>query len=135
MRHFGFGSRLSRTDVTHDRDDNFNTDVAPINAEIAALLAQEYARAQAVLKTQVALLLQIVQALLTDGQVSQQKMAELLGVQVARHDLMLMSYADQLKVFSLQHALMQRTQHLAGNALPMSAGRQEPLDVQRLAEC
>jgi ATP-dependent Zn protease len=108
VRHFGFGSRLSRTDVTHDRDDNLNTDVAPTNAEIEALLAQEYARAQAVLKADAALLLKIVETLLSEGQLSQQKMAALLGVRVARDELMLMSYADQLEVFSLQHALMQR---------------------------
>ncbi len=119
VRHFGFGSRLSRTDVTHDRDDNLNTDVVPTNAEIETLLAQEYARAQAVLKTEVALLLQIVDELLAQGQVSQHKMAALLGVRVARDELMLMPYADQLEVFSLQHALMQRTHLKAYNSSRM----------------
>jgi predicted HTH domain antitoxin len=116
VRHFGFGSRLSRTDVTHDRDDNLNTDVAPTNVEIEALLAQEYARAQAVLKTDASLLLKIVAELLAQGQISQQKMAQLLGVRVAQDELMLMPYAEQLEVFTLQHALMQQTQLIACNS-------------------
>ena len=33
VRHFGFGTRLGRTDVTSDSDDNLNTDVQPTNAE------------------------------------------------------------------------------------------------------
>lgn len=108
VRHFGFGSRLSRTDVTDSIDDNLNTDVEPTNAEIEALLAQAYARARELLAADSALLLQIVDELLANGQVSKEKMAGLLGVGIAREERMLMPYAEQLQVFSLQHELMRR---------------------------
>ena len=113
VRHFGFGSRLSRTDVTDSTEENLNTDVEPTNAEIEALLTQEYARAQALLKTDSALLLQIVDELLARGQVAKEKMAKLLGVRVAKEDQMLLPYAEQLKVFALQHDLMQRMPGMA----------------------
>lgn len=113
VRHFGFGSRLSRTDVTDSTEENLNTDVEPTNAEIEALLTQEYARAQALLKTDSALLLQIVDELLARGQVAKEKMAKLLGVRVAKEDQMLLPYAEQLKVFALQHDLMQRMSGMA----------------------
>jgi SpoVK/Ycf46/Vps4 family AAA+-type ATPase len=112
VRHYGFGSRLSRTDVTHESNDNLNTDVLPTNAEIEALLAQEYARVRALLKADAAVLLKIVDILLAEGQVSPQTMAGLLGVRVASDALMPTLYAQQLKVFALQHDLMQRVQVL-----------------------
>jgi len=108
VRHFGLGSRLSRTDVADSIDDNLNTDVAPTNAEIEALLAQAYARARELLAADSALLLQIVDELLAQGQVSKEKMAGLLGVGIASEERMLMPYAEQLQVFSLQHELMRR---------------------------
>ncbi|MFS2036886.1 AAA family ATPase [Polaromonas sp. CT11-55] len=108
VRHFGFGSRLSRTDVTDSTDENLNTDVAPTNAEIEALLTQAYARARELLAADSALLLQIVDELLAQGQVSKEKMAGLLGVGIASEERMLMPYAEQLQVFSLQHELMRR---------------------------
>jgi hypothetical protein len=58
-----------------------------------------------VLKPDATLLLQIVQVLLSDGQVSQQTMAQLLGVRVAQDELMLGPYEEQLNVFVLQHGL------------------------------
>lgn len=117
VRHFGFGNRLSRTDVTDSTDENLNTDVAPTNAEIEALLAQAYARAQALLKADSALLLRIVDELLAQGQVSKEKMAGLLGVGIATEEKMLMPYAEQLQVFSLQHGLMQRVSATAVEAV------------------
>lgn len=117
VRHFGFGNRLSHTDVTHDMDDNLNTDVEPTNAEIEALLAQAYARAQEILRTDSALLLSIVDELLAHGQVSKEKMAGLLGVGIATEERMLMPYAEQLQLFSLQHGLMQRVSATAVEAV------------------
>ena len=108
VRHFGFGSRLSRTDVTSDTNEHLNTDVEPTNAEIEALLAQAYARARELLAADSALLLRIVDELLAHGQLSKEKMAGLLGVGIAREERMLMPYAEQLQVFSLQHELMRR---------------------------
>jgi len=118
VRHFGLGSRLSRTDVADSIDDNLNTDVAPTNAEIEALLAQAYARARELLAADSALLLQIVDELLANGQVSKEKMAGLLGVGIASEERMLMPYAEQLQVFSLQHELMRRVR---GEAAPLEA--------------
>ncbi|WP_254774738.1 AAA family ATPase [Polaromonas sp. YR568] len=112
VRHFGFGNRLSRTDVADETEENLNTDVEPTNAEIEALLAEAYARAQEILKADSALLLRIVDELLADGQVSKEKMADLLGVTIAKEEQMLAPYAEQLQVFGLQHELMRRV----GNA-------------------
>ena len=108
VRHFGFGSRLSRTDVTDSTNEHLNTDVEPTNAEIEALLTQAYARARELLAADSALLLQIVDELLVHGQVGKERMAGLLGVGIAREERMLMPYAEQLQVFSLQHELMRR---------------------------
>jgi Peptidase family M41 len=110
VRSYGFGSRLSRTDVTHDMNEDVNTDVQPTNDEIEALLTQAYARTQALLHKHVTLLMSIVNELLANGQIAQEKMATLLGVPVAQDDQMLVAYADQLKVFALQHELMGRMQ-------------------------
>jgi hypothetical protein len=108
VRHFGFGNRLSRIDVTDSTEENLNTDVEPTNAEIEALLAEAYARVQEILKTDSALLLRIVDELLAHGQVTKEKMANLLGVAIAEEERMLAPYAEQLEVFGLQHALMRR---------------------------
>lgn len=117
VRHFGFSNRLSRTDVTDSTEENLNTDVEPTNAEIEALLAQAYARAQALLKADSALLLRIVEELLAHGQVSKEKMAGLLGVGIATEERTLMPYAEQLQLFSLQHGLMQRVSATAVEAV------------------
>ncbi|WP_411879454.1 AAA family ATPase [Polaromonas sp. YR568] len=122
VRHFGFGKRLSRTDVTDSTEENINTDVEPTNAEIEALLAQAYARAQALLATDSALLLQIVDELLAHGQVSKEKMAGLLGVGIATEEKMLMPYAEQLQVFGLQHGLMRRVREAAAEPREKSLG-------------
>ncbi|WP_431097979.1 AAA family ATPase [Polaromonas aquatica] len=108
VRHFGFGNRLSRTDVTDSTEENLNTDVEPTNAGIEALLTQEYARAQGILKADSALLIRIVDKLLAHGQVTSEQMASLVGVAIAKGEEMLEPYAEQLQVFCLQHALVQR---------------------------
>ncbi len=108
VRYYGFGSRLSRTDVTHETEGDINTNVVPSNAEIEALLVQQYARAQALLKADAGLLLHITDALLAHGQIAKEQMAQLLGVPLAQDDQMLVPYAEQLTVFALQHGLMQR---------------------------
>jgi SpoVK/Ycf46/Vps4 family AAA+-type ATPase len=110
VRNYGFGARLSRTDVTHEMNEHINTDVQPTNSEIEALMAQAYARAQDLLREHAGLLMTIVDELLAHGQIAKEKMAALLGVPVAQDDQMLVAYADQLKVFALQHELMTRVQ-------------------------
>jgi Peptidase family M41 len=108
VRYYGFGSRLSRTDVTHETEDDINTDIAQSNAEIESLLAQQYTRAQALLKADASLLLHITEKLLADGQIAKEHMAALLGVPLAQDEHMLVPYAEQLSVFALQQGLMQR---------------------------
>jgi hypothetical protein len=114
VRSYGFGSRLSRTDVTHEMNQEVNTDIQPSNVEIEALLVQEYARAQAVLKTDVALLMQITHILLADGHIAKEHIAQLLGVPVAQDDQMLVPYAQQLEIFALQNDLLGRLRQTSG---------------------
>lgn len=108
VRHFGFGSRLSRTDVTDSSEDNLNTDVTPTNAEIEVIMAEQYTRARDVLRTDAELLLQIVNELIAHGQMAKEKMSRLLGVRVVQEDTIAQPYAEQLEVFALQHDLLQR---------------------------
>ncbi len=117
VRSYGFGSRLSRTDVTHEMNEDVNTDIQPSNQEIEALLLQEYARAQAVLKTDVALLMQITHILLADGHIAKEHIAQLLGVPVAQDDQMLVPYAQQLEIFALQNDLLRRLGQAGGRSV------------------
>jgi ATP-dependent Zn protease len=108
VRHYGFGSRLAHTDVTTESDDNFSTDVEPTNAEIEAILAAQFARASELMKQEASILLTIVQELIASSQISAARMGDLLGVPVAQDEMILVPYAEQLKVFALQHELMER---------------------------
>ena len=110
VRHYGFGGTLSRIDVTHESNDDLNTDIEPTNIEIESLMAAQYQRAQALLRADCALLLQMAKLLLDDGHIAPAHIGMLLGVPVAQDDQMLVAYADQLAVFALQHDLMQRMQ-------------------------
>lgn len=134
VRHFGFGSRLSRTDVTDSSEDNLNTDVAPTNAEIEALMAEQYARAQEVLRADSGLLLQIVNELMAHGQMSKEKMSGLMGIRIVEEDAMAQPYAAQLDVFALQEDLLQRASSIM---LPRmggaeTAGRTSPRPARRV---
>jgi cell division protease FtsH len=80
VRHYAFGTRLSRTDVTNDADDNLNTDVRATNPEIEALLAQEHARALALLEAHTPAFMSVVEALMQEGSVAPTKLAELLDL-------------------------------------------------------
>lgn len=82
VRHFGFGTRLARTDVSNSEDDNLNTDVAPSNVEAEALLQAEMARASALLQTHAAALRQLVVRLLADGHVPAADFAAVTGLPV-----------------------------------------------------
>jgi ATP-dependent Zn protease len=112
VRHYGFGTRLSHTDNSHDMNDNVNTDIAPTNAQIEMILAEQYERACALMRERSSLLMQIVQELMAHGQVAPKKMVELLSPQIpvrlAQDDVLLVPYAEHLKVFELQQELMQR---------------------------
>ena len=86
MRHFGFGTRLGRTDVTSDSDDNLNTDVQPTNAEAEALLAAELARAGTLLQEHGAAFRQLVRQLLADGAVPAATFGQVTGLDVRVDD-------------------------------------------------
>ncbi|SEF27864.1 ATPase family associated with various cellular activities (AAA) [Variovorax sp. NFACC28] len=80
VRHFAFGSRLSRTDVANDPNDNVNTDIAATNPEIEALLEQEHARALALLDAHTPALMAVVDALLRHGSIAPSELAGMLGL-------------------------------------------------------
>ena len=86
VRHFGFGTRLGRTDVTSDSDDNLNTDVQPTNAEAEALLAAELARAATLLQEHGTAFRQLVRQLLADGAVPAATFGQVTGLAVRVDD-------------------------------------------------
>lgn len=79
IRYHGFGTRISRTDVTSDTEDHLNTDVAPSNQAIEELLQAQYQRAHALLSTQGPALGATVDALMARGSIPPQEMAELMA--------------------------------------------------------
>ncbi|AGU49933.1 putative peptidase, M41 family [Variovorax paradoxus B4] len=80
VRHFAFGTRLSRTDVANDAEDNLNTDLEATNPEIEALLAQEHARALALLEAHTPAFMAVVDALVHEGSVAPAQLAEMLDL-------------------------------------------------------
>jgi cell division protease FtsH len=83
VRHHGFGSRVSRTDVTTQQDDDINTDVQPTNAEAEALLCAEAERATTVLRENGDAFRALVQQLLATGTVPAAEFAQVTGLAVA----------------------------------------------------
>ncbi|QNK67656.1 AAA family ATPase [Variovorax sp. PAMC26660] len=80
VRHFAFGTRLSRTDVANDANDNLNTDLAATNPEIEALLAQAHARALALLEAHTPALMAVVDALMREGSIAPAELAAMLDL-------------------------------------------------------
>jgi hypothetical protein len=100
VRHWGFGTRCSRTDVSTDAEDNVNTDVVPTNAEIEALLRDAADRAQQLLRERRRALLDLVAALMERGYLSRAETAALLGLaETGRADVS-EPYADLLDAFA-----------------------------------
>ena len=83
VRHHGFGSRVSRTDVTVEKDDDLNTDVGPTNAEAEALMSAEAERATTLLRTHGDAFRALVQQLLATGTVPAAEFAKVTGIAVA----------------------------------------------------
>ena len=83
VRHHGFGSRVSRTDVTVEKDDDLNTDVGPTNAEAEALMSAEAERAATLLRTHGDAFRALVQQLLATGTVPAAEFAKVTGIAVA----------------------------------------------------
>jgi hypothetical protein len=130
VRHYGFGTRLSHTDNSHDMNDNVNTDITPTNTQIEMILAEQYERACTLMRERSSLLMQIVQELMAHGQVAPTKMVQILSphmsVRLAQDNVLLAPYAEHLKVFELQQELMQR----AGFRHQLKAFTSESLEVQ-----
>ncbi|MES2946995.1 MAG: AAA family ATPase [Pseudomonadota bacterium] len=123
VRHLGFAGRLSRTDVTHEMEDDVNTDVAPTNAAIEEVLQAQYARATRLLQEHNAVFLRITQALAEHGEVSKQELAQWLGLTVAAEPSVLEPYADHLAAFAQRHTTLGRLERQlrAGDNLPVPA--------------
>lgn len=80
IRHFGFGERISHTDVCTDMNENVNTHVEPTNAQIEALLQTQYARAARLLEEHAGVFKQLVQYLLEHGAIPPEVFAEMAGL-------------------------------------------------------
>lgn len=78
IRHQGFGDRISRTDVTVEMDNHINTDAAPSNDAIEALLRTQYRRAQSLLGTHRDAIKRTVDALLQHGAITPPEMVALM---------------------------------------------------------
>ncbi len=104
VRHFAFGTRLSRTDITNDSEVNLNTDVDATNPEIEALLAQEHARARALLETHTSSLMAVVDALMREGSIAPVELAALLDLPATPAGESTDAYAALLATFRARKA-------------------------------
>jgi len=127
VRHYGFAQRLSRTDVTHDMDDDINTDIAPTNDAIEALLQAQYLRAQGLLQEHNAVFLRITQALAEQGEISKQELAQWLGLEVAAKPSVLEPYAAQLAAFAQRKAALGQVERQLRATPPGVVGATEPV--------
>ncbi|RSZ37127.1 MULTISPECIES: AAA family ATPase [unclassified Variovorax] len=125
VRHFAFGTRLSRTDVANDPNDNVNTDIAVTNPEIEALLAQEHARALALLDTHTPALMAVVDALLREGSIAPAQLAAMLELPDPATGAATDAYAALLATFRAGHAGLPPPSPGAGGggSVPASAAR------------
>lgn len=108
VRQYGFGKRLSRTDITPNSDDHLNTEIEPTNAAIEALLVAQYARAVELLKTHSTIFMRITQELVEHGELPKQKFADLLGIEVITEQGLLEPYANRLAAFDEQLRLIDK---------------------------
>ena len=106
VRHYGFAGRLSRTDVTHEMDDDVNTDITPTNEAIETLLQTQYARAMQLLQEHGTVFLRITQSLTEHGEVPKQALAQWLGLSTAAEPSVLEPYANHLAAFAQQQAAL-----------------------------
>ncbi len=125
VRHFAFGSRLSRTDVSHDAEDNLNTDVEATNPEIEALLAQEQARALALLEAHTPALMAVVDALMRDGSIAPAELTAMLDLPDVEHGDLIDPYAALLAAYRTRRAdiLGPAPERHAAAGVPASAAR------------
>jgi cell division protease FtsH len=113
VRHYGFAKHLSRRDVATDAGENLNTEVQPSNPLIEELLQQQYARAQGLLLNNASIFMRITQALTCEGEVSQEALAQWLGLTLRRDIGVLEPYAHLLSQFAGRQNVMQNRPLLA----------------------
>jgi len=99
LRHLGHGSRIGRSDVSTEGDDNLCTDVEATNAPIEALLQAEHARATRLIETHRDALLALVDELMTQGQVTPARFAAVVGLPLGIPEDALDPYAQRLAEF------------------------------------
>ncbi|WP_140636839.1 AAA family ATPase [Methylibium rhizosphaerae] len=99
LRHLGHGTRIGRSDVSPDSDDNLCTDVEASNAPIEALLQAEHARATRLIETHRRALLALVDELMEHGQVTPARFASLVGLPLDMPEEALDPYAQRLAEF------------------------------------
>jgi hypothetical protein len=114
-RHYGFEMHLSRTDISQVSGENLNTDVGVTNSKIEALLNEQYARAEDLLKENRSIFLKIVHELVEFGEVTRGKFCDLLGIDDIDGQVPMGEYANQLAAFESGTNLMER---MAANSLP-----------------
>jgi len=78
IRYHGFGQRISRTDISHEMENLINTDIAPSNEAIEALLQVQNQRACALLRAHRRAFEAVVDALLQHGNITPSQMVTLL---------------------------------------------------------
>ena len=105
LRHLGHGTRIGRSDVSVDSEDNVCTDVEATNAPIHALLRTEHARATQLIEDHRDTLLALVDELLEQGQVTPARFATITGLRLDQLEDALDPYAQRLTQFrSADHA-------------------------------
>ena len=103
IRQYGFYGRLSVTDVAQSSNENLNTDIAPTNLAIEAILVEQYARSAELLKKYRPVFLKITHKLIESGQVSRKQFSDWLGIEDLGEQRLVEPYADRLTAFELQH--------------------------------
>lgn len=98
-RHLGLGTRIARSDVSVDSDDNVCTDVDASNAPIEALLQAEHARASELIETHRDALLALVDELMAHGQVTPERFAEVTSLRLDVAEDVLDPYAARLAAY------------------------------------
>lgn len=102
VRHYGFGERISRTDVSNSADENVNTGVGRTNQAIEELLRAQMARAFDVLACNREVFLQMAQQLQRNGEMTAAQMNNLLDLPAAAEIQVQEPYAQRLARFALQ---------------------------------
>jgi hypothetical protein len=102
LRYLGHGSRIGRSDVSVNSEDNLCTDVEATNAPIEALLQAEHARATRLLETHRGALLALVDELMAQGQVTPARFAAVVDLPLGMPEDALDPYAERLAEFRME---------------------------------